>query len=87
MKITDIKITLFEGEGKLKGYASVTLNDELVARGIRIIDGRNGLFASMPARKWKDEYYDIFFPITKEFSKLLQDEVINAYHNTMKKVG
>ena len=63
----------------------MTFDDQVVVRGIRIIEGRNGLFASMPSRKWKDDYYDICFPITAEMREKIQEKVIEAYHNPEKK--
>ena len=49
MKITDVRINkTFNDEGNLKGYASVNFDNQFAITGIRISDGKNGLFATMP---------------------------------------
>ena len=48
-QITDVKIALNEGNsGKLKAFATMTLDDAFVVRDIKIIDGKKGLFVAMP---------------------------------------
>ena len=52
MKITSVDVRKFEKEGsRMKGRATVQLDDCFVVRDIRIIDGDNGLFIAMPSKK------------------------------------
>lgn len=54
MEITEVRISLKENEGKrLKAYATVTFDNSFVVRNIKVVDGNNGLFVAMPARKLK----------------------------------
>ncbi len=54
MEITEVRVSLREGEGKrLKAYVTVTFDNSFVVRNIKVIDGNNGLFVAMPARKLK----------------------------------
>lgn len=54
MEITEVRVSLREHEGKrLKAYATVTFDNSFVIRNIKIIQGNNGLFVAMPARKMK----------------------------------
>jgi len=54
MEITEVRISLRESEGKrLKAYATVTFDNSFVVRNIKVIEGNNGLFVAMPARKVK----------------------------------
>ncbi len=54
MEITEVRISLREHEGRrLKSYATVTFDNSFVVRNIKIIEGNNGLFVAMPARKVK----------------------------------
>lgn len=54
MEITEVRISLREHEGKrLKAYATITLDNSFVVRNIKVIEGNNGLFIAMPARKIK----------------------------------
>lgn len=55
MKITEVRIKLLEGQpDKLRGFASITLDDCLVIRDLKIIEGTSGLFIAMPSRKLCD---------------------------------
>jgi len=85
MEITEVRIFPFQGSSNVKAYASLTLDDKVVVKGIRVVEGRNGLFASMPSRKVKDDYYDIFFPITAEMREIIQEKVIEAYQSQKQK--
>jgi stage V sporulation protein G len=54
MEITEVRISLIEREGKrLKAYATVTFDNSFVVRNIKVVEGNNGLFVAMPARKLK----------------------------------
>ena len=56
MEVTEVRISSKDaGSKKLKAYATVTFDDCFVVRNIKIIEGNNGLFVAMPARKSKVE--------------------------------
>jgi len=55
MEITEIRVKLVRGaRDKLCAFASITLDDALVIRDIKIIAGAEGLFVAMPSRKLCD---------------------------------
>ena len=55
MKITEIRIKLLlSTRDKLRGFASLTIDDCLVVRDVKIIEGQRGLFVAMPSRKLCD---------------------------------
>jgi len=55
LNITEIRIKIVPGQrDKLRGFASITLDDALVIRDIKIIDGGDRLFVAMPSRKLHD---------------------------------
>ena len=59
MEITSVKVHKTEREGsRMKGYATVTLDDCFVVRNIRIIEGDEKLFIAMPSKKVNDERYE-----------------------------
>ena len=69
-----------EPKGKTKGYASVTVEGVFGAHGIRIIEGQNGLFVSMPQTKdGKGEYRDIFHPVVKGGREALQGAILGEF--------
>lgn len=66
-------------DSALKALVDVTLNDEFVVRGVRVVEGENGPFVSMPQKKVGEEYDQTFFPITKEAREQLHESVLKAY--------
>ncbi len=83
MKISDIRIRLVEkAESKLKAVASITIDECFVVHDIKVIEGKDGLFISMPSKKTPDgEYKDIVHPINTETRELISSQVIEAYNN------
>ncbi len=52
MNITEVKIILRpREEGKLRAYATITLDNVFVVRDLKVIEGNKGLFVAMPSRK------------------------------------
>lgn len=84
MKITSVDVFLKENS-RMKGLASVKLDDCFVVKDIRIIEGDDGLFIAMPSKKKADgEYKDIAHPITQECRQMFQDAIIKAYDEKLK---
>jgi stage V sporulation protein G len=81
MEITSVKIRKFEREGsRMKGFASVVVDNAIAIHDIRIIEGDNGLFIAMPSRKTSGgEYKDVAHPISLEFRTELQDKILAEY--------
>ena len=76
-------VNLTNKPGSLKGVASVSINDEFVVKGVRIFEGNDGPFVSMPSRKAGAKYEDICFPITKEGRENLHSAVLEAYEQKL----
>ena len=77
-------VNLINKPGSLKGVASVSINDEFVIKGVRIFEGNDGPFVSMPSRKAGAKYEDICFPITKEGRENLHSAVLEVYEQKLK---
>ncbi len=69
-----------EGNGA-KAVATVVINDEFALKGIKVYEGENGLFVSMPSRKMGGEYTDVIFPITAEAREQLHNAVLERYED------
>lgn len=82
MKITitaEIR-NIFQDDSKLKAVASLVIDDCFVVKNVRVIEGKNGLFVSMPSRKNADgKYSDICFPIVSEVREQIEKIVLDAY--------
>ncbi len=70
-------------EGSIKANASVNVNGMIAIRGVKIIEGTNGLFVSMPSYKSGDSFKDICFPITTECREKLTKAVLEAYEQAV----
>lgn len=81
MKITSVSIRKIEKENsRMKGIASVLLDDEFAVHDIRIIEGDKGLFIAMPSRKTAaGGYRDTAHPITQEVRSMFEREILDAY--------
>ena len=75
----DVRIFPYRGDGPVTATASVTLNGCFAVRDVRIMEGKNGLFVSMPRRKVNGEYRDICYPCTKDFKQQFDQKVLEAY--------
>ena len=82
MKITSITVHKEVKENsRMRGKASVVLDDCFAIHDIRIIEGNDGLFIAMPSRqKSNGEYRDKAHPINQETRKMFEDEIIKAYN-------
>ena len=81
MKITKIDIRKVNREdSKMRGIASVLLDDEFAVHDIRIIQGTKGLFIAMPSRKTSTGgFKDIAHPISQEVRSMFEREILDAY--------
>lgn len=84
MKITDIRVRLVNDNDKLKAVASITIDDELVVHDIKLINGKDGYFLSMPNRKSGDgKFKDIVHPIKTDVRESLKDQIVFAYEQAL----
>jgi len=84
LPITDVRIRRIMDDGKMKAVATLTFDDEFVVHDIRIVEGQNGLFVSMPSRRTAEGgYRDIAHPITAEARQMIHDIVLRAYHDAI----
>ncbi len=80
MEIKNINIRKVNTENGLKGFASVNFDDVFVVHGIRLVEGKDGLFLSFPAVvRDEGKYFDIAHPISSEFREVLTKKIIEAY--------
>ena len=87
--LVSVKTSKLENsENGIKGLATVTFGDSFKVQSIAIMEGKNGLFVSMPSYKSKqvDEdgkaiYKDICNPITKGFRDQLYEAILSSFNN------
>jgi stage V sporulation protein G len=81
LQITEVRVSLRD-DAKLKAFASITIEDCFVIRGLKVIEGNNTrMFVAMPSRKRPDgKHQDLAHPIKKEMRQMIEDVVIGEYH-------
>ena len=74
------RIHKLEETGSLRAFCDVTLGQTVLVKGLRVVDGKNGLFVSMPREQGKDgNWYDTVIPLSKEARQQISEAVLTAY--------
>jgi stage V sporulation protein G len=69
-----------EPKGNTLAFANIGVEDLVAISGVRVVNGKNGLFVDMPQSKDKNgEYHDIAFPINSGLRKELNKAVLAEY--------
>ena len=81
MNVRIIRFVSYDGSSALKAFCDVVLDEAIVIKGVRVVEGRHGAFVSMPRQQGKDgTWYDSIVPLTKEMKALLSCAALDAYH-------
>ncbi len=85
MEITDVRVFPVNIDGSMvKAYATVTFDDSFVVRDMRVIEGKNGIFLSMPARRKRNgDFQDVCFPISTKLRDLMENEVLEKFDDLL----
>ena len=74
------RLVKFEGEGSLRAFCDIAIGEQFLVKGLRVVEGKNGLFVSMPRQQGKDhKWYDSVMPLTKEAKQEVGRVVLEAY--------
>ncbi|GHU95247.1 hypothetical protein FACS1894208_07750 [Clostridia bacterium] len=72
---------LSDPKGSTRAFANITFDNIIAISGVRVVDGTNGLFVTMPQSKDKDGgYHDIAFPINGDLRKELNKAVLAEFN-------
>ena len=83
MEVTAVRVFPVHEE-KLKAFVSIILDDCFVVSDIKIINGNNGLFISMPSKKRKNgTFRDIAHPLNSETRQMLEEKILARYHEVL----
>jgi len=87
MNITDIRIRMLKNkDSKIKASASVTIDDCFVVHDIKVIEGNDGPFISMPSRKTNEgDFKDIAHPLNSLTREHLKTLILNKYREESEK--
>lgn len=89
IEVTQVNVyPLNEGAyiGRLKALANIVLNDQIQVRGLRVMDGENGMFVGYPVDPFYkgEDFRNIVFPITAELRQHIEKSVLEKYDEATK---
>lgn len=82
--VTNVQVyPLLEGPnmGHIKALASIVLNDQFLVRGLRVMDGENGLYVSYPADPFYrgEDFRSQIVPMTRQLREHIENCVLEKY--------
>ena len=87
MQITEVRVFPVDEE-KLKAYASIVLDACFIINDLKIIEGKRGLFISMPSRRRKrGGYRDVAHPLNNETRRMIEECVLAEYQRALGEAG
>ena len=92
LAVTNVQVFPFkEGAnlGHIKGLASVVLNDQFMVRGMRVMEGVNGLFVAYPIDPFYkgDDMRSVCSPITRALRETIEEAVLAEYRKATGETG
>ena len=88
LAVTSVQVYPFkEGPftGKMLAKASIVLNDQLQVRGLRIMEGENGLFVGYPNDPFYkgEDFRSVCFPMTRQLREHIENCVLEKYQASL----
>lgn len=89
LQVTNVQVFPFkEGAnfGRIKGLATIVLNDQIQLRCLRVMDGENGLYVGYPNDPFYkgEDYRSIFLPITRQLREHIENVVLEKFNKAVK---
>ena len=80
LKLTVTRLHKLDGTGATKAFCDVSVLDSIVINGLRVVEGKEGLFVSMPQEAGKDgKWYNTVIPLKREVKDQIERIVLEAY--------
>ena len=88
LAVTQVKVYPFkEGPsmGKMLALASIVLNDQLLVRHLRIMDGENGLYVAYPNDPFYkgEDFHAVCFPMKRQLREHIENCVLEKYQASL----
>jgi len=75
-----IKIHRLPQDSRVKAFVDLGINDALLIKGVRVVQGKKGLFVSMPTEQGKNErWYERAQCLNQDIRSLIAQKVLEAY--------
>ena len=80
LDIKVIKIHRLAQEGRIKAFVDLVVNDAILVKGVRVVQGKKRLFVSMPTEQGKNKrWYERVRCLTPDVRALVASKVLEAY--------
>ncbi len=80
IKVGVARLHRLDGNGSLKAFADVVIEDSFLIKGMRIVEGKKGLFVGLPGELGKNgKWYNSVEPITDEAKSALAGMLLETY--------
>jgi stage V sporulation protein G len=87
MQITEVKVFPVDEE-KLRAFVSIVFDSCFMVNDIKVIQGKDGLFISMPSRKKRNgKFKDVAHPLNNETRKMLENQILSEYDRVLSGKG
>ena len=88
LAVTQVQVYPFKetpSMGKLLGMASIVLNDELLVRHLRIMEGENGLYVAYPNDPFYkgEDIHSVCFPMKRQLREHIENCVLEKYQASL----
>ena len=76
------RMTKLDGSGAVKAFCDVAVGNALLLRSFKVVEGKQGLFVSMPRELGKNGFwFDIVVALTQHAKEDLRRVILEAYHD------
>ena len=83
MEITEVKVFPIQEE-KLRAFVSIVIDRCFMVNDIKVIQGRDGLFISMPSRRKKNgDFKDIAHPLNNDTRRMIEERILTEYEGAV----
>lgn len=82
VELSVARMNKFEGEGTARAFCDLAVGELLLIKGIRVVQGKKGLFVSLPREQGKDgQWYGTVIPLSPEAHQQISEVVLAAYQS------
>lgn len=87
MRISECRVKILD-QAPMRAIASITLDDQFVVKGIRILDIQNRLMVCMPSRRGPDgEHRDVAHPVNSRVRQMIDSQILATYEEERRRAA
>ncbi len=79
-EVTNLEIFPSKEDSDILAFAVATFNDSLIVRGIKIVQGKKGVYVAFPLQKNSSgTFYPLVYPANSDAKKLISNRILATY--------